>query len=385
MAVLVALGAALSCTATASHAASSRICRQLETDLAATYGPKTSSAQGRKQDAAIGRQREQLQLARKQSRRSGCGFSFLGRGDAKCAKLNVKIEKMERNLDALQRKRSQPARGGSAGTSRAKLLAAIDANGCRDDTVAERRLPRGLDGGRNLLNQIFGGPIRSGRASEDEVPGGAVFGRRDTDNNLRVLKPREGRWVNEGGHIRFVAPPGNYRTLCVRTCDGYYFPMSNASSPMDFDRDQKNCEASCPGADIQLYYHRARGEESEDMISPGSGTPYSELPTAYLYKQVGVPRPTNCGCNKPQDYSVTAGRPPLSGPSGDDPASGPSSIITLGTATPGSKTAIAPVPAIGPERDETAADRKVRAVGPTFLPDPKSAIDLQAPARTQVQ
>ncbi len=367
---LVALCAALAGAASPALAANSRVCRQLEADLAATYGGKTVSAQVRKQDASINRQREQLQLARKRSRASGCGFSLFGRGNAQCGAINAKIEKMERNLDALQRKRTQMALGGGSGKSRARVMAALDANGCRDDRTAERRLPRGLERGGNILEQIFGGQIRS-RSSLDDEP--EAPRRQDAKSGLGVLKPRDGQWINEGGHIRFIPPPGNYRTLCVRTCDGYFFPMSSASSPMDFDRDQKNCESSCPGTEVQLYYHRAKGEESEDMVSPGSGAPYSELPTAYLYKQIGVPQPAGCGCGKPRNYNAMSTPVPaaasVEGEPADQPAAAPSSIVTLGAAKPAAKATAIPGPVIGPERDETAADRNVRAVGPAFLPD----------------
>ena len=30
---------------------------------------------------------------------------------------------------------------------------------------------------------------------------------------------------------------GSYRTMCVRTCDGAYFPISSQASPMGFQRD----------------------------------------------------------------------------------------------------------------------------------------------------
>ncbi len=378
---VVALGATLLGAAFPATAASSRVCRQLEAELAATYGPRASSAPARKHDAAIGKQRNQIQLARKQSRQAGCGFPLFGRGNSKCGSLNNKIDKMERNLDALQRKRGQLA-GGSSRNARARILASIDANRCRG-RVAERRSPDGVEGSRNLLRQIFGGAIRDRAIDEDLGTREPV--RRDADKGSREIKPRQGSWVNDGGHIRFVAPPGNYRTLCVRTCDGYFFPMSSSSSPMHFDRDQKNCESSCPGTDIQLYYHRSKGEESQDMISPGSGAPYSELPTAYLYKQIGSPRPANCGCNRRQNYNVVAGRPTTDGAPENEPASISSSIISLGTPAPEAKKADKPAALPATEREETAKDRSVRAVGPTFLPDPESAIDLQAPAQTQVR
>ncbi len=187
---LTLVGAALTSGVSDATAASSRVCRQLEAELAATYGAKPASAQVRKQDASIGRQREQLQLARKKSRQSGCGFSLFGRNDAKCAAVNAKIEKMERNLEALERKRTQLTRGGS-GRSRDSILAALDANGCRGNAVAERRLPRGLDGANSLLNQIFGGGIRN-RRTLDERPLPDSPARTDEASGLGVLKPRDG-------------------------------------------------------------------------------------------------------------------------------------------------------------------------------------------------
>ena len=384
IAAIAALCAALAGSALPT-AAASRVCRQFEAELAATYKPTASSAQLRRQDGSIGKQREQLQLARKRARQEGCGFSLFGRGDKKCAALNGKIEKMERNLDALQRKRTQMARGSSGGKSRAKIIAALDANGCRDGTTEARRLPGGIDRNRNILDQIFGGPIRQRDNAADNVVRRPL--KEGEGEKLGVLKPRDGQWINENGHIRFTAPPGNYRTLCVRTCDGYFFPMSNASSPMDFDRDQKRCEASCPGTEVQLYYHDARDEESGDMVAPGSGAPYSELPTAYLYKQAGVPSPANCACSRQKEFEVIAARPAPGANATETPETAPevpapSLIITFGGKQGADKAAEHPV---APEREVNDEDRKVRVVAPSFLPDPGEAIDLQAPGQTQVQ
>ena len=141
IAAIVAAGFALFSLSSEAIAASSRVCRQLEAELASAGSGASSPAQMRKQDSAIAKQRSQLQLARKQSREAGCGFSLFGRGDAKCGAVNAKIEKMERNLDALQRKRSQVSAAGSA-RSRSKIMAALDANGCRDDRSRDERVAR---------------------------------------------------------------------------------------------------------------------------------------------------------------------------------------------------------------------------------------------------
>ena len=163
--------------------ASSRVCRQLEAELASGSGGGHSAAQARKQDAAIARQREQLQLAKRQSRSAGCGFRLFGGSASSCGAINLKVEKMERNLEALQRRRSKAIDPGS-GRSRSQIMAALQANGCRDEAVAERRLPRGLDGTRNLLDQIFGGGIDQ-RGSIEEL--GEPAYRRDEDRHVRRL------------------------------------------------------------------------------------------------------------------------------------------------------------------------------------------------------
>ena len=315
---LIAATLALASLSSEAMSASSRVCRQLEAELASGSGGGRSAAQARKQDAAIARQREQLQLAKRQSRSAGCGFRLFGGSASSCGAINLKIEKMERNLEALQRRRSKAIDAGS-GRSRSQIMAALQANGCRDEAVAERRLPRGLDGTRNLLDQIFGGGI-SQRGSIEEL--GEPAYRRDEDRHVRRV-PDAGGWVNDDGHIRYSAPPGSYRTLCVRTCDGYYFPMSSASSPSDFERDQMNCQSSCPGTEVQIYYHRT-GLESEDMVSGLSGAPYSELPTAYLYKQTDAPSPAGCTCSalkndEARNFSIVAGNPPAEPPVPSEP------------------------------------------------------------------
>jgi hypothetical protein len=398
-AALIAIAVALASLLPDASLAASRACRQLEAELASA-GAGRPTARSRKQEDAITRQREQIQLAKRHARGAGCSFRLFG-GSSSCGAINAKIDKMERNLAAMERRRAPAA----AGRSRAKIMAALRANGCRDEVVAERRPPRGLDGARSLLDQIFGGGIRQ-RGPLDEL--GAPVGRDDSSNIRRV--PPEGGWVNEGGRIRFSAPPGNYRTLCVRTCDGYYFPISNSSRPSDFDRDHSNCQASCPGTEVQIYYHRP-GQESETMVSGISGQPYSELPAAFLYKRTDMASPAGCGCNRPtkdgsRNFTVIAGEeaaaptvePEPAYPSiRPDPASDPETQAnldggldaeTLRRLAAAPKTDAAKPPAEKPAEERTgtpAEERKIRVVGPVFLPDPEEASDPQAPAPTEVR
>ena len=393
----IAATLALASLSSEAMSAGSRVCRQLEAELASASGGGRSSAQSlRKQEAAIARQREQLQLAKRQARGAGCGFKLFGGASSSCGSINAKIEKMERNLESLRRRRSKTVNAGS-GRSRSTVVAALEANGCRDEAVAERRPSRGAEGNRNLFEQIFGGGIMR-RGSIDEL-GDPGF-RRDEQNVRRVPESIEGGWVNDGGHIRYSAPPGTYRTLCVRTCDGYYFPVSNASSPSDFDRDQQNCQSSCPGTEVQIYYHRS-GQESEAMVSGLSGAPYSELPAAYLYKQSGAPSPAGCACHAPgndeaKNFSVIAGNPPAEEPaetqpaipypsSRPDPAADPETLANLdGGLDAASLRRMAVAPNVNKSK-ATGEEKRIRVVGPVFLPDPEAATDLQSPDRNPVR
>lgn len=391
LAALVLAAAAIASLLPEGALAASRVCRQLEAELAGGSSGGGSSAQLRKQDASSARQRERLQVAKREARRSGCGFRLFGKSDS-CSAVHLKIDKMERNLDALERRRSQSADAGS-GRSRAQVMAALRANGCRDEAVAERRPPRGSDGPRSLLDQIFGGGIPA-RGSIEELGEPPV---RRGETVVRAPEPLEGGWVNDNGHIRYSAPPGSYRTLCVRTCDGYYFPVSSASSPSDFQRDQANCQSSCPGTEVQIYYHRA-GQESEAMRSGLSGQPYTDLPTAWLYKETGTPSPAGCSCgvarnNAPANFSIIAGNPPPppvpSGPATPyarpDPAADPE---TLANRDGGLDAEALRRMAVAPNVNKTLSageDRKIRVVGPAFLPDPEAAADLQAPDPTPVR
>ncbi|MFA6153551.1 DUF2865 domain-containing protein [Mesorhizobium sp.] len=382
------LGFLLCVGAVSEPQAASRICGRLQDELAASRGAG-GPALIRKYDAAIDKQREQISKVRGQSSRAGCFFSLFGRNVNQCASLNATIDRMKANLDALQGKRQRLAEGGSR-RDNARILAALDANGCRNDPVDPRRA-RALEANRedertNLLDQLFGGD------------------RRELDTLDRTADPDEERNVrrvlNRPGIPDFAG--GEFHTSCVRTCDGYFFPMSNAASLGDFERDQKNCESSCPGTEMQVFYTRGMGDDSASMTSSVTGRPYSELPTAYLYKRSDMSRPPACGCNAAQNFQVIAGNPPNPAQSQPPQTDAASSIVApVSEPNPAAdpetqanmdggldqaaikrlsvKPAASPVSTLPPEQ------RKIRVVGPTFLPDPSAAIDLQAPAPKAVR
>ena len=73
-----------------------------------------------------------------------------------------------------------------------------------------------------------------------------------------------------------------YRTMCVRLCDGYFWPVSFATTTDNFARDQVTCDRSC-GAPARLFVYKNPGEEPTEMRSV-DGQPYSRLPAAFLFR-----------------------------------------------------------------------------------------------------
>ena len=92
----------------------------------------------------------------------------------------------------------------------------------------------------------------------------------------------------------------HFRTLCVRTCDGYYFPISFSTTSDRFPEDAQTCEAMCPGAEARLFYHPNPGGGPENMTSI-TGEAYSSLPTAFQYRTSLNP---SCTCKPAGGYTI---------------------------------------------------------------------------------
>jgi hypothetical protein len=97
------------------------------------------------------------------------------------------------------------------------------------------------------------------------------------------------------GSTEYDVGSGTYRTLCVRTCDGYYFPVSFSTTSSHFAGDAKECASMCPGAETQLYYHSIPDQEPEEMISLAR-KPYALLPAAFKYRRDGLGKDPTCTC-----------------------------------------------------------------------------------------
>ena len=346
-----------------------RVCRQLEAELAAASGA-VSAAIARKYDRAIAGQQAQLDLARRRARQAGCGFfGILSRS---CGSLNDRIDRMEENLAALERARARAPQSAPQ-RSHSTILASLEANGCRAGQHAEGAPAPPLEEPDEDAAEPFTDLL--GEAPSDPLDPETSD---SLTNVVRVIRP--------GGQTDVYGPSGEFATMCVRTCDGYFFPVSPTSSAADFDRDQKNCEATCPGTEVQLYYRPIGSDDSGGMMSTANGNLYLSLPNAYRYKDASRPRVAACGCKGTAvdpNFAIVGGEPQQ--PSADtDPAADPETTTDLagGLDLDAIKRILRPKPLVTVL--PPPGERKVRVVGPVFLPDPEAAPDHKAPAEKSV-
>lgn len=84
----------------------------------------------------------------------------------------------------------------------------------------------------------------------------------------------------------------NGGVICVRMCDGFYFPVLNGS----METREQICRATCPDAETQVF----RGSHVENAVNDG-GERYGDLKVAFLYRKERVDA---CTCRRdPGDRS----------------------------------------------------------------------------------
>jgi hypothetical protein len=200
---------------------------------------------------------------------SDCWDSFLFtktlRPTRPCRQLNDEVETTRQRLADLDRQRKQIMGSGDR-SMQDEIIRELARNGC--GRVYEQEAKK-RDSQSNPFAALFGS------GEETEAPKGP-------GNNFGTL------------------PFATYRTLCVRTCDGYYFPISFSTLPNHFERDAQLCQSQC-AAPAELYYHQNPGGSVEQMLSFHGQQPYTGLKWAFRYRKEYVP---GCSC-KQVEYDPT--------------------------------------------------------------------------------
>ncbi|MCJ2033591.1 DUF2865 domain-containing protein [Methylobacterium sp. J-068] len=95
-----------------------------------------------------------------------------------------------------------------------------------------------------------------------------------------------------GAAARLVGVALGARTVCVRSCDGYLFPLGRLAGRADLPVHEAACAAACPNTPTRLFTLGA-GEAELDRAIGLDGRPYRSLAVANLYR---TRRVAQCSC-----------------------------------------------------------------------------------------
>jgi hypothetical protein len=349
-------------TPAASQQTGNPICVRLQGQLAAfdqgAVDPARADQIKRSEDA-IAKQQADLDRAIEQAHKNGCAgtgfFALFSALSPNCGPITSKIQQMRGDLDHMTSDLEQLKSGNNdKQEQRRALIGQLAQNNCGAQYTAAANAQGGPQG---FFDALFGG----------------------------------GRIVNGSGD---GAPSGTYRTVCVRTCDGYYFPISYSTSPARFADDERACQRLCPASEVALYSYRNPGEDMEQAVSAGANQPYTALPNAFKYRKEFTPA---CSCRKQGqswadalkdaddpttlengDIVVTdqnakaLSQPPK--PAGKAAAAAGKPVATPAAAAPATTTAAV-------ASDSTDGKKKpVRTVGPPFLSQSQLGVKPASPA-----
>ena len=258
------------------------ICLQLEQQLAQESSRGTTSRDALpKLEQDLRTTERAMQTASAQLDRLDCYESFLFsktlRRSRQCIDLNNQVETARRRMSEIDAQRQQFL--GSRGRS------------YQDDII------------RELARNNCGDQYRQHAAARPTSPWSSFWEGGDTGD------------ARPSGPVGTL-PFATYRTLCVRLCDGYYFPISFSTMQNHFQRDADQCQRQCPGTQVDLYYHQNPGGSVEQATSAVSQQPYMSLKTAFRYRKEYV---GSCSCK----LSDTAALAPKGEPASPAPPPAP--------------------------------------------------------------
>jgi len=229
-------------------------CRQLERQLAPDW------QQGTVARDLVPRIEAQMARADQQNRRSqamaeqaDCFDYFLftksWRDTSQCRQFHQQIDEAQRALADLDRQRNGANSSQDRASRQDALVTELARNRCgpQYETALQRRTGSGASA-TGFWND-----------NESLAPGGAMPG------------------------FDGAVPGSTFRTICVRACDGYYFPISFATTQDRFQHDAQVCQSQ-GGESTSLYYYPNPGGEVQQAVGL-DGAPYSALKNAFRYRK----------------------------------------------------------------------------------------------------
>ncbi len=250
-------------------AAAQTYCDRLRTELSAPDGDSETQGYIQSLNAA----RSELGQTNAQARQVGCEpskFLFFSTTPAQCRSFETRIDSLKERVRVLEQRVAQ------GGQRKAQLAAAYRAN-CQGGPVPPTNVGTTQARSRNILDMLFG-------ATPDAPP-------------PESMMPDD---ITQGGVMAEPGDSGPRRLICVRKCDGFFFPLTGASGGAS---DGELCRAQCPNAEVEVFVAPAYGDVKYGVSL--SGMPYTALPNAFKYR---TSYDSTCSCRKPgQSWSEALG------------------------------------------------------------------------------
>ncbi len=248
----------------ASLAVEPSAARPYESAYCQNLRAQIAQAGGSAERALGGRQQSELRRLQARASSLGCGrggfLIFGGAEPAECGALQSRIAQLAAH---------SASSGGYWSGDRSALLARYEAD-CRHG----QRAPQDA-GPANIFEALFG--VRPSREQPVvEGPGGVVLNPGDPGY--------DGDWHAQGGS----------EAICVRQCDGGFFPVSYSAYRGNLQDLNSLCQAQCPNAEAMVYT-KSLWRDVETAVSI-DGEPYANHPNALKFQKQRV---AACSCKPP--------------------------------------------------------------------------------------
>jgi hypothetical protein len=248
-------------------------CAHLAADISAQddSGQKHTNHNG----SAAQKQRAELNRAIGQSRALGCDrgqFFLFDNSPPQCPSLNALIQQLQTSLAQYE----LTANGGGNSAVRQQLIARYNAY-CRGQA---QTAPQPAQPQRGFLETLFGvfAPKPNPFPAEQQP-------------HFEEVRPAAGE---------DLTPHGGSQAVCVRTCDGGFFPLTLSVRQSEPDQLTGLCQALCPNTAVTVYT-RSPNQDISTAASLDGNAPYSDLPNALKFQKKFDPA---CTCKPPgQNWS----------------------------------------------------------------------------------
>lgn len=293
-------------------------CTALRAEIDAT-GP--SSNPGRF-DVALRQQRDEIARTRAYADQSGCGDGFFDDPDSpQCRSLARRIGGLEASLQRLQ---DQAAHGDPA-----------------------------ADDHRRALTETYDAQCSAERAGLETMP-----------VNPDIVAPPDTPAIIPASRSPVV--------LCVRQCDGAYYPLAT-DVPSDRLGDMDRlCQAQCPAAASSAY----AGRDSDDIAGATAvdGTRYADLSTAFQFRKSST---STCACRAPKQSwaEALAGAEAMIEPHKGDVT------VTPALAAEMARPVSPPTGSIPPSKPSTSRKPNRKGTPPVVVAPPAEALQPPDPDR----